>query len=217
MGENILELAFDIPLWKWTWVWMYNYSISRNMANSAKIVMFLPKVVYFDRYKTISAETRKFRLNIRFWQNFGPVSVFGVSAKNLFRSNTKIQSHLSSRGPPTFVGRRKWCPICSNIKHSWDNFNHWVTTVISLQCFELEQIRYHVVHFVLTTSDIMMKWGKRRSREVKARCQRVTRLVWLSACLLAWIMNLRAFILLLPLPSSLNSMSSNCSDPGSAK
>ena len=62
------------------------------MVILAEIVMFLPKVVYFGRNKTISAEIRQFQPNIRFWPNFGfcegPVSVFGVSAKNLFRSNT---------------------------------------------------------------------------------------------------------------------------------
>ena len=64
------------------------------MVISAEIMMFLPKVVYFGRNKTVSAETRLFLPNIRFRPNFGfcewPVSVFGVSAKNLFRSDTMI-------------------------------------------------------------------------------------------------------------------------------
>ena len=62
------------------------------MVISAEIMMFLPKVGYFGRNKTVSAETRLFRPNIRFRPNFGfcewPVSVFGVSVKNLFRSDT---------------------------------------------------------------------------------------------------------------------------------
>ena len=62
------------------------------MVILAETLMFLPKVVYFGRNRTVLAETRLFRPNIRFRPNFGfcewPVSVFGVSAKNLFRSNT---------------------------------------------------------------------------------------------------------------------------------
>ena len=63
------------------------------MVISAERMMFLPKVGYFGRNKTVSAETRLFQPNIRFRPNFGfselPVSVFGVSVKNLFRSNTR--------------------------------------------------------------------------------------------------------------------------------
>ena len=76
---------------------MYNFSFSKTMVISAEIVMFLRKVVYFGRNKTISAEIRQIRPNIRFRPNFGfcegPVSVFGVSAKNLFRSNTSEDVH----------------------------------------------------------------------------------------------------------------------------
>ena len=68
------------------------------MVISAEIVKFLPEVVYFGRNKTISAETIYFRPNILFQPNFGfcewLVSVFGVSAKNLFRSNTTYNTSL---------------------------------------------------------------------------------------------------------------------------
>ena len=72
------------------------------MVILAEIMMFLPKVVYFGRNKTVSAETRLFRPNIRFRPNFvfceWPVSVFGVSAKNLFRSNTRTASSVTLTG-----------------------------------------------------------------------------------------------------------------------
>ena len=65
----------------------------------AEIMMFLPKRVYFGRNRTVLAETRLFRPNIRFRPNFGfcewPVSVFGVSVKNLFRSDTSVGQNQS--------------------------------------------------------------------------------------------------------------------------
>ena len=71
------------------------------MVILAEIVMFLPKVVYFGRNKTISAEIRQIWPNIRFRPNFGfcegPVSVFGVSAKNMFRSNTSVRVEQTNR------------------------------------------------------------------------------------------------------------------------
>ena len=83
---------------------MCNYYFSRNMGNLAEEVMFLPKIVYFGRNKTISAETRKFWPNIRFWPKFSfcewPISVFGVSAKNLFWSNTTQKADI--------VGEDEW-------------------------------------------------------------------------------------------------------------
>ena len=73
----------------------------------AEIMMFLPKVVYFGRNRTVLAETRLFRPNIRFRPNFGfcewPVSVFGVSAKNLFRSNTSRMCNVPSSPLPHFL------------------------------------------------------------------------------------------------------------------
>ena len=66
----------------------------RNSLVSADTEVFWPKSLHFGRNKIISAEIRIFRQNIRFRPNFGfsewPVSVFGVSVKNLFRSDTSI-------------------------------------------------------------------------------------------------------------------------------
>ena len=77
------------------------------MVILAETLMFLPKVVYFGRNKTISAEIRQFQPNIQFWPNFGfcegPVSVFGVSAKNLFRSNTSRMCNVPSSPLPHFL------------------------------------------------------------------------------------------------------------------
>ena len=66
------------------------------MTISAETCSFLQKQLYFGRNRSVSAEIRLFRQNILFRPNFGflkwPVSVFGVSVKNLFRSNTTVRT-----------------------------------------------------------------------------------------------------------------------------
>ena len=49
--------------------------------------LFWQKQDSFGRHKTLSAETRFFRQNIWFRPNFG-YSIWSVSEKNLFRTNT---------------------------------------------------------------------------------------------------------------------------------
>ena len=105
-----------------------NFYFCQNIPFSADTVVFRPKVLHFGRNKSISAEITLFRQNIWFRPNFGfsirPLSVFGVSVKNLFRSDTNYTNYFTtkifkiihtgktvwSRAPPPRRGRSPLWP-----------------------------------------------------------------------------------------------------------
>ena len=72
--------------------WPIKQYFSRKKSILTETRLFRQKQYSFGRNNTLSAETTLFRQNIRIRPNFGfskwSVSVFGVSVKNLFRSDT---------------------------------------------------------------------------------------------------------------------------------